>query len=170
MFPSNFINLLPLALLFSRFITVLGEELPTVRLDQATVYGITKGAVTSFFNIPFAEPPYALAPPSESMYPTKANNYFRRVGNLRLRRPKPINAYTGTINATQIGPQCIQQLLPLRQDMPAEMLSDMITAMSASPTPPREENEDCRFQQRLRLGQWADGSQSGESLKYRPQS
>ncbi|PIL25491.1 hypothetical protein GSI_13381 [Ganoderma sinense ZZ0214-1] len=122
MSASKLANLLPLALWFSRVTTVWGGGLPSVQLDQATVYGITNGSVTSYLNIPFAEPP---------------------VGELRLRLPKPIDTYNGTIDATQIGPQCIQQPLPLRPDMPAEMLSDMIAAMSVSPTPPREESEDC---------------------------
>ncbi|PIL25485.1 hypothetical protein GSI_13375 [Ganoderma sinense ZZ0214-1] len=105
MFSSHLTTLLPLALWLGRFAAVRCGTLPTVQLDQATVYGIINGSVTSFFNIPFAEPP---------------------IGDLRLRLPKPIDNYNGTINATQVGAQCIQQIPPLREDMPAEMLQDVI--------------------------------------------
>ena len=55
---SRLTTLLPLAL--GRFATVLCDAPPTVQLDQATVYGTTNGSVTSYLNIPFAQPPYAL--------------------------------------------------------------------------------------------------------------
>ncbi|KAM5544420.1 hypothetical protein V8D89_002080, partial [Ganoderma adspersum] len=92
-------------------------------LDQATIYGITNGSVTSYLNIPFAEP---------------------LIGELRLRLLKPIDSYNGTINATQAGPQCIQGSLPVRQDMPAEMLHDLLAAFDASvPMEAIPESEDC---------------------------
>ena len=62
MFPSGFTGLLPLALSFAPW-SALGNPgvvPPTVRLDEATVYGVTNGSVTSYLNIPFAEPPYAV--------------------------------------------------------------------------------------------------------------
>lgn len=34
------------------------------------------------------------------------------MGNLRLRLPRPVAPYTGTINATTFGNQCIQQTQP----------------------------------------------------------
>ena len=61
MFPSGLTNLLPLALSFAPLSTLWGDGAmasPTVKLDQATVFGITNGSVTSYYNIPFAEPPY----------------------------------------------------------------------------------------------------------------
>ncbi|KAM5544433.1 hypothetical protein V8D89_002093 [Ganoderma adspersum] len=127
MFPSSLVKLLLLTLSLSHYATAWGaaaSALPTVQLDQATVYGITNGSVTSYLNIPFAEPP---------------------IGDLRLRLPKPIQNYNGTINATQVGPQCIQQALPVRTDMPAEMLSDVVAALSrnVSPAEPMPESEDC---------------------------
>ena len=61
MFSSSLTNLLPLALSFSPFTTLWSDAPPTVQLDQATVYGTTNGSVTSYLNIPFAEPPYAAA-------------------------------------------------------------------------------------------------------------
>ena len=57
MCSSRLRSLLPLAFLFGRFSTVWRGVLPTVQLDQATVYGTTNGPVTSYLNIPFAEPP-----------------------------------------------------------------------------------------------------------------
>ncbi|TFK82847.1 alpha/beta-hydrolase [Polyporus arcularius HHB13444] len=77
----------------------------TATLDDATVIGYTNNSVTSFMGIPFAEPP---------------------LGDLRLRLPKPITSYSGTINATQPATQCIQLPLPIRTDLPPELLQDMI--------------------------------------------
>nr|VWP00041.1 Putative peptide synthase/polyketide synthase [Ganoderma boninense] len=62
---------------------------PLVRLDDATVIGFTEGPSTSFLGIPFAQPP---------------------IGKLRLQLPQPIARYTGVINATTFGNQCIQQI------------------------------------------------------------
>ena len=144
MFPSGLTNLLPLALSFAPLSTLWGDGAmasPTVQLDQATVVGITNGSVTSYYNIPFAEPPYApfiypIAPfPDCSMH---------RIGDLRLRLPKPIRSYNGTVDATQVGPQCMQLMPPLRTDMPAELLRDVVaglTALSSEDTQP--ESEDC---------------------------
>ncbi|TFK80530.1 alpha/beta-hydrolase [Polyporus arcularius HHB13444] len=61
---------------------------PSVVLDQATVVGQRNGTVIKYLGLPFAQPP---------------------IGDLRLRLPKPISPYTGTINATAFGNQCIQQ-------------------------------------------------------------
>ena len=62
MFPSGLTNLLPLALSFVPFTALWGNaEPPTVQLGQATVYGTTNGSVTSYFGIPFAEPPYVVS-------------------------------------------------------------------------------------------------------------
>ena len=69
---------------------------------------------------------------------------MRRIGDLRLRLPRPIANYNGSINATQVGAQCIQLIPPLREDMPAEMLRDVVAALSNLPSDPRPESEDCR--------------------------
>ncbi|KAM5544406.1 hypothetical protein V8D89_002066 [Ganoderma adspersum] len=124
MFPSDLAGLLPFALSLTPFSALWGPGAvsPTVRLDQATVYGTTNGSVTSYLNIPFAEPP---------------------IGDLRLRLPKPIDNYNGTIDATQVGPQCIQQYPPFPQDMPVEMLRDFHGSQILPPTVPRPEDEDC---------------------------
>ena len=146
MFPSGLTNLLPLAVSFAAapFATLWGDGIvsPAVQLDQATVYGTTNGSVTSYFNIPFAEPPYVLfirliAPRADCMY---------RIGDLRLRLPKPIQSYNGTIDATQVGPKCIQLMTPLRTDMPAELLRDVVaalTVLASEDTQP--ESEDCAY-------------------------
>ena len=66
MFPSDLAGLLPLALSFSPFSALWGPgevSSPTVQLDLATVYGTTNGSVTSYLNIPFAEPPYVVVYP-----------------------------------------------------------------------------------------------------------
>ena len=141
MFPSRLTNLLPLALSLSPFTTLWGEAPPTVQLDQATIYGTTNGSVTSYLNIPFAEPPYA----SFHLHYSVETDCLYRIGDLRLRLPKPIEHYNGTIDATQVGPQCIQQMFPLRPDMPAEMLRDVVAAISRSVSVEvsRPESEDC---------------------------
>ncbi|TFK78060.1 alpha/beta-hydrolase [Polyporus arcularius HHB13444] len=61
---------------------------PTVTLDEATVIGQPNGTVIKYLGLPFAQPP---------------------IGDLRLRLPKPAPPYTGTINATAFGNQCIQK-------------------------------------------------------------
>ncbi|KAI0351054.1 alpha/beta-hydrolase [Trametes cingulata] len=83
---------------------------PTVTLDAATVIGKTNGSVTSFLGIPFAEPP---------------------VGDLRLRLPKAITGYNGTINATVPATQCPQLVPPLRSDLPSEIAQDMLAYFAA---------------------------------------
>ncbi len=59
MFPSSLTSLITLALSFAPLASFAGDASPTVQLDQATVYGTTDGSVTSYLNIPFAEPPCA---------------------------------------------------------------------------------------------------------------
>ncbi|OJT05048.1 Lipase 1 [Trametes pubescens] len=99
-------------------------DAPTVILDKATVIGTTNDSVTSFFGIPYAEPP---------------------VNNLRLRLPKPITAYQGTINATVPAVQCIQLVPPLRSDLPTEILEDLIAYITEIPaTTATPQSEDCK--------------------------
>ncbi|EIW62477.1 alpha/beta-hydrolase [Trametes versicolor FP-101664 SS1] len=96
---------------------------PTVLLDKALVVGTTNDSVTSFFGIPYAEPP---------------------VNDLRLRLPKPIAAYQGTINATVPATQCIQLVPPLRSDLPLEILEDLIAYITEIPaTTATAQSEDC---------------------------
>ncbi|KAI0349883.1 alpha/beta-hydrolase [Trametes cingulata] len=94
-----------LALLTFATLLSLGNALTalTVTLDQATVIGFTNGSVTNFFAIPYAQPP---------------------VSDLRLRLPKPVTGYNGTINATQAAAQCPQiTQLPL-----SDTLQDLLEA------------------------------------------
>ena len=71
---------------------------------------------------------------------------MRRIGDLRLRLPKPIQSYNGTIDATQVGPQCMQLMPPLREDMPSELLRDVVAALTAlSSVDTQPESEDCVF-------------------------
>ncbi|KAI1784669.1 carotenoid ester lipase precursor [Ganoderma leucocontextum] len=96
--------------------------LVTATLDKAQVIGVDDGSVTSFRGIPFAEPP---------------------VGNLRLRLPVPIQGYNGTIDATQPATQCIQLFPPIREDMPPEMLKDMIAYAGGILGGAAAQGEDC---------------------------
>ena len=68
---------------------------------------------------------------------------MHRIGDLRLRLPKPIDHYTGTINATQVGAQCIQLVPPFREDMPPEMLRDIIAVQGDLSADPMPQSEDC---------------------------
>lgn len=61
MFFSHLTALIPLSLSLGRFAAVRGDVPPTVQLDEAIVYGTTNSSITSYLNIPFAEPPYAFA-------------------------------------------------------------------------------------------------------------
>ncbi|TFK82846.1 alpha/beta-hydrolase [Polyporus arcularius HHB13444] len=96
---------------------------PTATLDNATVVGYTNNSVTSFMGIPFAEPP---------------------LGDLRLRLPKPITSYNGTINATQPATQCIQLNPTISPDLPGELLQDMTAYLEHAAAPSSvPQNEDC---------------------------
>ncbi|KAF8645416.1 hypothetical protein AX16_007831 [Volvariella volvacea WC 439] len=61
---------------------------PTVRLDSATVTGVSSGSTNQFLGIPFALPP---------------------TGDRRLRLPQPIPSYTTNFSATEFGPWCPSQ-------------------------------------------------------------
>ncbi|KAI0666890.1 carotenoid ester lipase precursor [Trametes maxima] len=102
----------------------LDSAAPTVALDGATIIGTTNNTVTSYFGIPFAEPP---------------------VGDLRLRLPKPTSPYSGVINATQLAAQCIQVPAPLRTDLPAEITQDILSFAATHQSAPTSapESEDC---------------------------
>ncbi|KAH9889049.1 carotenoid ester lipase precursor [Cubamyces lactineus] len=93
----------------------------TVILDDATIIGTSSGGVTQYLGIPFAQPP---------------------VGKLRLQLPQPITSYTGTINATTYGYQCIQQdLVPpaIPDDLP-EAIHNFLASMGIPSIP---QSEDC---------------------------
>ncbi|KAH9915056.1 carotenoid ester lipase [Epithele typhae] len=95
---------------------------PTVTLDSATVIGKLNGSVVHYLGIPFAQPP---------------------IGDLRLRAPQPISPFTGTVNATAFGNQCIQQTFP-NLTFPADVPAAVGQYLSAFVTPaPVPESEDC---------------------------
>ena len=48
------------------------------------------------------------------------------MGDLRLRLPIPIAWYNGTINATQPATQCIQLGPCLRDDLPPDLLMELL--------------------------------------------
>ncbi|CDO75771.1 hypothetical protein BN946_scf185039.g7 [Trametes cinnabarina] len=96
---------------------------PTVTLDKATVIGTQQGSVTSYFGIPYAEPP---------------------VGDLRLRPPQPVTGYNGTIDATAPATQCPQLLPAPRSDAPQEILEDLQAYFVADiPSSDAPQSEDC---------------------------
>ncbi|OSC99767.1 carotenoid ester lipase precursor [Trametes coccinea BRFM310] len=95
---------------------------PSVVLDDAIVIGTTNGAVSQYLGIPYAQPP---------------------IGNLRLRLPQPVKPYTGVVNATTFGNQCIQQdfvLPPFPDDVP-EAAQQYLEDFIAIPDVPQ--SEDC---------------------------
>ncbi|KAI0752323.1 carotenoid ester lipase [Daedaleopsis nitida] len=95
---------------------------PTVALDNAIVIGNANGTLTRFLGIPFAQAP---------------------VGDLRLRLPKPVVPYTGVINATAFGNQCIQQTSPppsLPSNVPSAA-AGYLPALDSVPNLPQ--SEDC---------------------------
>ncbi|KAI0644307.1 carotenoid ester lipase precursor [Trametes meyenii] len=116
-----------LAVVLASLGAALNDTAPTVILDDAIVIGTTNNSVTSYFGIPFAEPP---------------------LGDLRLRLPKPAHPYSGMVNASQLAAQCVQVPAPLRTDLPAEIMQDILsfaaTHQSAPTTAPQ--SEDCTVQ------------------------
>ncbi|EIW62500.1 carotenoid ester lipase precursor [Trametes versicolor FP-101664 SS1] len=97
---------------------------PTVPLDMATVIGKTNGTVTSYYGIPYAQPP---------------------INDLRLRLPKPVITYNGTINATVPATQCIQGSAAPRSDLPADILQDLLAYGATIPLTAVDvpQSEDC---------------------------
>ncbi|TFK81844.1 carotenoid ester lipase [Polyporus arcularius HHB13444] len=63
--------------------------LPSVKLDEAMVYGVHDGTTNSFLGIPYAQPP---------------------VNGRRLAPPEPAAPYTGIVNASAWGNQCLNAL------------------------------------------------------------
>ncbi|RPD58753.1 carotenoid ester lipase precursor [Lentinus tigrinus ALCF2SS1-7] len=99
------------------------ESTTSVELDKATVVGTATGPVESFLGIPYAHPP---------------------VGDLRLRLPKLLESYKGTINATSFGNQCLQQALELPPDIPQAALQGAVPVLKLfSANPNVTQSEDC---------------------------
>ncbi|KAM5545370.1 hypothetical protein V8D89_000983 [Ganoderma adspersum] len=99
-----------------------GTAQPMVVLDDATVIGLPNGTTVQYLGLPFAQPP---------------------IGDLRLRLPQPVLPYSGTINATVFGNQCIQQTFPsvtLPSDVPAAAGEYAATFLADANVPT---SEDC---------------------------
>ncbi|KAK7018158.1 COesterase domain-containing protein [Favolaschia claudopus] len=80
---------------------------PTIVLDEGTFNGVATTLDThSFLGIPFAEPP---------------------VGDLRFRLPTKVAPYSGTYNATAMGPACPQQtvVVPILTGVVQKIVSDL---------------------------------------------
>lgn len=142
MFSSNIV-------LFLQLTVLLASQLPpvdaaTVKLDNATVVGLTSGSVTSYWGIRYAQPPcvYLFIVP---LVIANADALHHRVGDLRLRLPKGITSYTRTFNATHPGVRCVQLSPPLRSDLPLPLVKEVLgySAAIASNGLTPNESEDC---------------------------
>ncbi|KAI0334608.1 carotenoid ester lipase precursor [Cubamyces sp. BRFM 1775] len=93
----------------------------TITLDKASVIGVTDGDMTQYLGIPFAQPP---------------------VGNLRLQLPRPLPPYTGVMNATTYGYQCIQPEIvsPTVPDYLPPAIHAFLGSISSPAVP---QSEDC---------------------------
>ncbi|KAL1945643.1 hypothetical protein VTO73DRAFT_1645 [Trametes versicolor] len=116
--------LLSLLAYLSVVFVVARASAPTVPLDKATIIGKTNGTVTSYYGIPYAQPP---------------------INDLRLQLPKPVIAYNGTINATVPATQCIQGSAAPRSDLPTEILQDLLAYGASIPLTAVDvpQSEDC---------------------------
>ncbi|KAF8645414.1 hypothetical protein AX16_007829 [Volvariella volvacea WC 439] len=97
-----------------------GGAPPTVRLDSATITGVSSGSISQFLGIPYALPP---------------------TGNRRFRLPQRIPPYTNSFSATTFGASCPQRTsqLPIPDGFAPEALAFM--ANITGPPPP--DDEDC---------------------------
>ncbi|EIW58852.1 carotenoid ester lipase [Trametes versicolor FP-101664 SS1] len=111
-------------LLYAAAVAGAAIKSATVKLDGATVVGTSDGTVTQFLGIPFAQPP---------------------VGKLRLQLPQPMRRYSGVINATTFGNQCLQQTIPPAVFPNTTALPAAITPFIAAMAvpPPVPQSEDC---------------------------
>ncbi|XP_006455188.1 hypothetical protein AGABI2DRAFT_121127 [Agaricus bisporus var. bisporus H97] len=94
---------------------------PTVKLDAATLTGNSAGNVHQFLGIPFTQPP---------------------VGDLRFRRPHPIQGYNQSFSATRYGRSCPQQhfTAPILQGIPQDIASGVLNTLYTAAFP---DGEDC---------------------------
>ncbi|KAJ6455465.1 carotenoid ester lipase precursor [Mycena sanguinolenta] len=93
---------------------------PTVTLDAGTFIGTAGTSTQSFLGIPFAEPP---------------------VADLRFRLPVANAPYTGTFEATAMGPGCPQQAikLPILTGLPQEVIDDVVNSIFGTIFPSAED-------------------------------
>lgn len=69
----------------------VAPQAPQVDIDSGALSGVLQGEVVAFKGIPFAAPP---------------------VGELRWRAPQPVQPWSATRDATQYGPDCMQEPFP----------------------------------------------------------
>lgn len=97
-------------------------EGPSVTINDGTVHGSSLLGVDSFKGIPYAQPP---------------------VGDLRLKKPQPINSSLGTIDATTLFPNaCPQFFAQVHSD---KLVSDVLGTVLNTPLFQQvtEQHEDC---------------------------
>ncbi|KAM5540148.1 hypothetical protein V8D89_006288 [Ganoderma adspersum] len=94
-----------------------------VVLDNATIIGRANGSIVQYLGIPFAQAPS---------------------GQLRLRLPRAVASYHGTINATIFGNQCIQQTSP-PVNLPSNLPPAVVQFLGQTGAAPQSipQNEDC---------------------------
>ena len=94
--------------------TNTSDARPAVVLDSGAFIGATDGVTTRFLGIPYAQPPYVFY-----LLPRNSSSSFPcSVGDLRFRRPVPIDSYTGTHAAAEFGPSCPQQFVTPTASLP----------------------------------------------------
>ncbi|KIY67671.1 carotenoid ester lipase precursor [Cylindrobasidium torrendii FP15055 ss-10] len=106
---------------FALIAAVFATELPTILVDDATFVGTSDAGVESYLGIPFAQPP---------------------TGSLRFNLPQAVEAYSGTVNATNYGPVCPQQLLRQAPDLSGipNATAELVSSGYVGPT---DYGEDC---------------------------
>lgn len=133
-------------LLYATAVAGATTNLATVKLDGATAVGTSDGTVTQFLGIPFAEPPY-VSVYVLFLYDGADDGVSDSVGKLRLQLPQPIRKYSGTIDATTFGNQCLQQTIPPAVFPNTTVLPSAITPFIAAMgvPPPVPQSEDCEY-------------------------
>ncbi|KAH8099439.1 Alpha/Beta hydrolase protein [Cristinia sonorae] len=111
-----------------------------VFLDDAVFVGSRHDGINRFLGIQYAKPP---------------------VGELRLNRPVPIEPYTGTYDASEFGPSCPQQHIPIPPEFPSGIdLARMVKLLALIYNATTPQSEDC-----LSLNVWTPwGSQTEARL------
>ncbi|PPR05604.1 hypothetical protein CVT26_009125 [Gymnopilus dilepis] len=107
---------------------------PKVKLDSATVIGVTSGSVSKFLGIPYAVPPYVASVSSQGLQ--------AHVSRQRFRAAQAMTPYKGTVDATKYGFLCPQQKLTIPQTG-LEDVTNIITTKPELRDAPGTENEDC---------------------------
>ncbi|TCD61801.1 hypothetical protein EIP91_007887 [Steccherinum ochraceum] len=111
---------------------------PVVAIEQGSFIGSTDGHTNRYLGIRYAQPP---------------------TGDLRFRRPLPVEPYTGTIDVSDFAPICPQHLIELPSELPPTldvgMTLRIVTGVYNATAP---QSEDC-----LSLNIWTPPNVSGDS-------